>query len=307
MSLTPFSTQIQTKNMHGQWLDHTFMSVVSIGLQYTRFKIDWRLQCEAYVKAMKSFHRVLEKTPPSISFFSISRSELKGMTTHTFQRKLRRQQIIIPDLALPEIPCTPGDLTMAYGLRRKVYIEGKPTYPFTILGILNLFHLADQSTAAKSTLEKRSVKQFIDNLEGDKPNILRIVRMTMPSGFESTLFSTDYAAWLDMLEDRGSTHEDTSKESALRWTDVLTTNTVQFWRIAPAGFGAYFNVRSGQQWVIMATNTPYDGHNEDNERATSADPFSHWGRYLDEFNRFSPDFSIGTRVESIQLEAGDRL
>ena len=79
--------------MHGQWLDHTFMLVVSIGLQYTRFKTDWHLQCEAYVEAVKSFHRVLEKTPPGILFFSISQSELKGMTTHTFQKKLQRQQI----------------------------------------------------------------------------------------------------------------------------------------------------------------------------------------------------------------------
>lgn len=120
------------------------------------------------------------------------------------------------------------------------------------------------------------------------------------AGFESTLFSSDHAAWRDTLQDPGSALEDISKRSTLRWTDASNTNAVQFWRVIPAGFGAFFDIRSGQIWVIIATQNS-------SEVKHRPEYFSHWYRYLHSFSRLGPKFSIETRLEAIRLEAGNRL
>jgi hypothetical protein len=47
--------------------------------------------------------------------------------------------------------------------------------------------------------------------------------------------------------------DDITKQSSLRWTEASMRDTIQFWRLTPAGFGIVFNIRSCQQWVIIAT------------------------------------------------------
>lgn len=110
------------------------------------------------------------------------------------------------------------------------------------------------------------------------------------------MFSSDHAAWRDTPQKV----DDMAKRSLLRWTDVSLENSVQFWRITPAGFGSFFDIRSGHLWLIVASPRPV-------EEDGIPEYFSRWDRYLQDFNRLKPTFSIETPLEAIRLEPGNRL
>jgi hypothetical protein len=120
------------------------------------------------------------------------------------------------------------------------------------------------------------------------------------AGIESSLFSSDHAAWRDTQFDPYCIDDDAAKQSFLRWTESATSNVVQFWRITPAGFGMFFDIRSGQQLVIVAT--PDVGNGNGNR-----DFFTHWDRYLQDFDRLDPTFCVENGLEAIRLEPGNRL
>jgi hypothetical protein len=62
----------------------------------------------------------------------------------------------------------------------------------------------------------------------------------------------------------------------------------------------FFDIRSGQQWVIIAT----PNHREDE---CDADYFTQWDRYLQDFDPMNPTFGVDTALEAIQLEPGNQL
>lgn len=119
------------------------------------------------------------------------------------------------------------------------------------------------------------------------------------SGAESSPFSTDHVAWRDTASDPYCEYE-SSVESSLRWTDVSTVNAVQFWRIAPAGFGLFFDIRSGSQLIIIATadRTDDDG---------GKDFFTQWDRYLEDIDRLDPELFSQNKFQAIRLDQGNRL
>lgn len=119
------------------------------------------------------------------------------------------------------------------------------------------------------------------------------------SGVEWSLFSLDHAAWRDTASDPYCVY-DSSEESSLRWTDVSTANAVQFWKIAPAGFGIYLDIRSGQQLVIIPTRECVDEEGVGNL-------FTHWGCYLQDVERLDLSAFSRNKFEAIRLEPGDRL
>jgi hypothetical protein len=143
------------------------------------------------------------------------------------------------------------------------------------------------------------LKQFVENLELDNPNILRIIRMKSYSGAESLPFTSDHVAWRDTVSDPYCNYE-SLEESSLRWTEVSTMNAVQFWKITPAGFGSFFDVRSGYQLLIIATS---ECASDDEGR----DFFTRWERYLQDFDRLDPAFCFKNDIEAIRLEPGNRL
>lgn len=159
--------------------------------------------------------------------------------------------------------------------------------------------ITDQSFSDMSRSQTGILKQFVDNLELDRPNTLRIIRMKSYSGAESFPFASDHAAWRDTMSDPYCVYE-SSEDSSLRWTDVSTANAIQFWRITPAGFGMYFDVRSGSQLVIIGTT---DSTNDDDPK----DFFTRWDRYVRDFDRTMPTFSVPTSIEAIRIDAGHRL
>jgi hypothetical protein len=119
------------------------------------------------------------------------------------------------------------------------------------------------------------------------------------SGAESFPFASDHAAWRDTVSDPYCDGE-SLENSSLRWTDASTANAVQFWRIAPAGFGIFFDVRSGRLLVIIATP---EYTNDDR----SEDYFTHRGRYLQDFDRMDDTLFSKNSVEAIRVESGNRL
>jgi hypothetical protein len=161
-----------------------------------------------------------------------------------------------------------------------------------------LTNLLDQSVSETPQVKDGVLKQFVDNLELDVPNTLRIIRMKSYLGAESLPFSSDHAAWRDTVSDPYCTHE-TSENASLRWTDASTAHAVQFWKITPAGFGAFFDVRSGQQLVIVAAPETSDDD--------TLHTFTHWDQYLQDFDRLSHEFSSRNGIEAIRLERGNRL
>jgi hypothetical protein len=155
-------------------------------------------------------------------------------------------------------------------------------------------------------LKEGILKHFVDNIEQDRPKTSRIVRMTSYSGAELLPFSSDHIAWRDTASDPYCFH-DLSEELSLRWTDVYTANAVQFWRMAPAGFGMFFDLRSGRLLVIIAApnNTALDNMNDDLDERK--DFFTRWDHYLIGFDRLKPALVSNNSLEAIRLEPGNRL
>lgn len=143
------------------------------------------------------------------------------------------------------------------------------------------------------------LKQFVDNLEFNNPNILQIIRMRSYFGAESCLFSSDHVAWRETVFNPYCSY-DSLEESSLRWTDVSTANAIQFWRIAPSGFGIFLDIRSGCQLVIIATTECAN-----NERGK--DFFTQWGHYLQDFDHSDSELFSENNFEAIRLEPGNRL
>jgi hypothetical protein len=169
---------------------------------------------------------------------------------------------------------------------------------FNYLERVSLINLQDQSSSDTPQLKEGILRHFVDNLELENPNTLRVVRMRTYSGAESFPFSSDHAAWRDTVSDPYCVH-DSSEESSLRWADISTANAVQFWRVAPVGFGIFFDIRSGHQLVIVAT--PECADDDGNKHF-----FTRWGHYFQDFDRLDPEF-YSNRLEAIRLEPGNRL
>jgi hypothetical protein len=159
--------------------------------------------------------------------------------------------------------------------------------------------LKDQSTSEIPEIKNGILKQFVENLELDNPNVLRIIRMRSYSGAERFPFSSDYVAWRETAFDPYCNY-DLSEDSSLRWTDVSTANAVQFWRIAPAGFGIFFDIRSGSQLVIIATTDCVD----DKEGKHF---FTRWGHFLQDIDQLDAELFTENIYEAIRLEPGNRL
>jgi hypothetical protein len=158
--------------------------------------------------------------------------------------------------------------------------------------------LLDQSVSDTPQVKDAILKQFVDNLELDIPNTLRIIRMKSYFGAESLPFASDHTAWRDTVSDPYCIHE-TSENSSLRWNNASTAHAIQPWRIAPAGFGTFFDVRSGQQLVIVATPEI-----SDDETLLS---FTRWDHYVRDFDQLNPQICLNNGIEAIRLDPGSRL
>ena len=217
-----------------------------------------------------------------------------------FQTFLRARHIVVSDYDLPRIFCNRRGLLSLKGSKEVVLIEGIFFFFLSLFFECLSNKFLDQSTGERSNIEERTIKNLIENLERSKRSIFRTVRMGSYAGMEPSPFSSDHWAWRETLSEPYCDHDDPRELLSLRWTEVSTANAMQFWKIAPAGFGIFFDIRSGEQWVIIATP---DKLNEDEE----VDRFTRWDRYIKDFDTMKPTFCIETGMEAIRLEPGNRL
>lgn len=232
----------------------------------------------------------------------IAYETVQQMSPQSFQEKLRSRHIVIIDNNISHISCDRRGLISLNSLKEVVNIEGificLATYIFRNL----LIKCQDQSTSDIPQLKNGNLKQFVDNLELNNPNILRIIRMKSYSGAEFLPFASDHVAWRETAFNPYCAY-DLQENSSLRWTDVSTKNAVQRWRIAPAGFGVFLDIRSGCQLIIIATTAIADESNLEGVK----DCFTQWGRYVEDFDTLDPASFSENNFEAIRLEPGNRL
>jgi len=192
---------------------------------------------------------------PSLSVIAIKDDNtIKTMSPHIFQEILHEHHILIPNYNLANIACDRYGLSSLNSLKEVCIMEGISIFIYLFFNLFNAFGYQDQSTTSNTPkIMDRQLKQFVENIETNHPNILRIIRMHSYAGIELSHFSSDHVAWRDTLLDFYCNQDDSTKQSLLRWTDVATKGSIQFWHIPPAGFGVFFDIRSGQQWIIIAT------------------------------------------------------
>jgi hypothetical protein len=143
------------------------------------------------------------------------------------------------------------------------------------------------------------LRQFVENLELNNPNTLRIGRMRSDSGPEASPFSTEHVAWRETILNPYCEF-DSLEKSPLRWTDVSTANAIQSWTIAPGGFGIFFDVRSGSQLVIIATGKHID---DDEGEGTVVQRNCQFQESVEQDEEIYSEYVF----EAIRLEAGNRL
>ena len=118
------------------------------------------------------------------------------------------------------------------------------------------------------------------------------------SGAKSLPFTSEHAAWCDTISD-AYCDDESSEYTSLHWTDLSTTKAIQLWKMMPAGFGAFFNVCSGQQLIVIVAPKCANEDKNTNFLAQSC--------YLHKFNRLDPGFYSENHIKAIQLEAGNHL
>ena len=93
----------------------------------------------------------------------------------------------------------------------------------------------------------------MENVESvDDGKVLRIVRMSSETPPQQTSFGSEYLTWRETKSDVYCKQEDPLLLNLLRWNDISTAHSIQWWTPIPYGFGAFWDVRSGSQLVVIA-------------------------------------------------------
>jgi hypothetical protein len=98
------------------------------------------------------------------------------------------------------------------------------------------------------------LQQFINLTSGDSGKVLRIVRMPSKLPLQQTNFGSEYLTWCETKSRVYCKGEDASLIKLLRWNDISTTHSVQWWTPILHGFGAFINVRAGSLLVMVAAS-----------------------------------------------------
>jgi hypothetical protein len=75
-----------------------------------------------------------------------------------------------------------------------------------------LYKVPDQSTTDDPMVEKRTIQEFIKNLNSQSRNILHTFHIKSYSGMESLPFSLDHAAWQETLSEPYCDQDDIAKQ-----------------------------------------------------------------------------------------------
>ena len=102
-------------------------------------------------------------------------------------------------------------------------------------------------------LVRGTLREFLQNSEtGNDAKVLRIVRMASEIPPQQTSFGSEYVSWRETKTQAYCRQEDPSLLNLLRWNDVSMAHSLQWFTPTPHGFGLFFDIRSGSQWIVIA-------------------------------------------------------
>ena len=178
------------------------------------------------------------------------------MSSSEVQIHLRKRVVVFPDASVYHLPFSAYGLRKLNSLNTDVQIEG--IYVILISDQrLVLTEVEDQSLPGPQHNRIRTgpLRLFVDNSDETEGKILRVVHA--PSDVVHHFpFTTEYLAWRETRSLAYCKEEDDFPMRLLRWNDFSNTDAMQWWRMVPHGFGMYFDVHEGSQWIAIAAPRP---------------------------------------------------
>ncbi|KIM35727.1 hypothetical protein M413DRAFT_32284 [Hebeloma cylindrosporum] len=191
--------------------------------------------------------------PEQSIFTIIKNAPLHAMTPSDVQIQLRKGVIVVPDATLATYQFCRRAIRAFNSLNIDVKIDGAYNTSHS-QALRFLMQPEDQSLSSSnfSNIKTGTLLQFIENAELPRTRkVLRVIRA--PSDEVQQLpFATDLLAWRETRSLTYCKEEDNSMFNILRWNEFSNTNAIQGWRLIPHGFGAFFDVRAGAQWIFIA-------------------------------------------------------
>lgn len=125
----------------------------------------------------------------------------------------------------------------------------------------------------------------------------------MPSELppQQTNFGSEYLTWRETKSHVYCKGEDASLIKLLRWNDISTTHSVQWWTPIPHGFGAFIDVRAGSLLVMVAAS-PHTHKSLFHPVYLSLPAF-----YMPKFHRTIVPHALDVEPEAILLTEGMRM
>ena len=188
------------------------------------------------------------------SYFKIiPKHQFRTMPTTLIHAHLQNRHIVIPDMKTEWLPFNLQGFRELDSLDTLVQIEGRVVMH---VNIVPSHVLLDQSVPrmVPERLVSGTLRQFIENVESRRnKKVLRIIRMPSETSPSRTRFGSEFVAWRETKSLAYCSQEDPSLIKLLAWNDIATQHSTQWWTLTPHGFGLSMDVRSGCQWIVIAT------------------------------------------------------
>jgi hypothetical protein len=268
------------------------------------------LQSEKCIKAIVQFLDKIEqlqningwtpyiKNSPTSGITILESDIVQTMVSCAFQKKLQSHHVIITDVHLFRIACDwLSQITKSSWLKRDCRYRRYNPDIYLFQHLLN--KVPDQSTTDNPMVEKRTIREFIENLNSQSRNILCTFHIKSYSGMESLPFhqimqhgEKHYQNHIAIkMMSQNSHHWDGLKH---QWETQSNFGNLH---LLVLEFFLIFNLVSNGS----SLQHPIREHECD------ADYFTQWDWYLQDFDPMNPTFAVDTTLEAIRLEPGNRL
>ncbi|KIM38064.1 hypothetical protein M413DRAFT_13028 [Hebeloma cylindrosporum] len=219
----------------------------------------------------------------------IPKDKFDGLRTAVVHNQLRTHHIVIPDKGVDILPFNRHGLRQLDSLDAVVCIEDQTM-------ARKGYEIVDPPNISR--LVSGTMRQFIDHADSASDRkVLRIIRMPSETAPSHTAFSSDFVSWRETKSRVYCKEEDPSLIKVLRWNDIATTFSAQWWTLIPYGFGAFFDVRAGSIWIVIA-GAP---------QGSSSNYFAQPGHFLPSFDRTKVINNLPIEPEAIVLTEGMRI
>jgi hypothetical protein len=119
---------------------------------------------------------------------------------------------------------------------------------------------------------------------------------------EISTYSSDVYAWNETEGERYCKESEHVPTADIRWGRASLMGAFTGWRIIPEGFGSVIEIKTGNEWLIVARPTSVD----QDTYVPITDYFAKITLFLDDFHPQHPN-SHRWHLEAIYLEARSRM